>query len=125
MPENEQAAFFNRIFKRLFFATFAICLPSVVLYFYARLTGSLPTEAAWEKRGGNHGPWWDELQGVLIAFSFLAMLALPCVTFMFALAMSLQSKNQKLLTFSKGLALAAFQFTIGLAVCLPILWTVD
>lgn len=125
MQENRQTHFFNRIYLWLFFATFAICLPSLAVYCYARFTGSLPSEAAWNKSGGNHGPWWDELQGVFITLSFLAMLALPWVTFLFALAMSFQSKTHKLFTFSKGLALAALQLVIGFALFLPILWTID
>ena len=125
MPKNEQARYFNRIYQWLFFATFAVCLPSLAVYSYARFTGALPVAEVWEKRGGNHGPWWDELQGALIGLSFLAMLALPWVTFFFALAMSVQSKNRKLLIFGKGLALAALQLIIGFALFLPMLWTVD
>jgi len=125
MPENEQARYFNRIFKWLFFITFVVCLPSIAMYFYARLTGSLPSEAAWNKRGGNHGPWWGEPQGTLIEYSLLAMLLLPCITFMFALATSLEMKLRKLKACNQLFALASFQFLVGFVVFFLIFWTVD
>lgn len=123
MRENVQARYFNRIYLWLFIATFAVCLPSLAVYSYARFTGSLPAAEVWEKRGGNHGPWWNELQDTLIGYSFLAMLALSFITLIFALISGLEMKRRKLIVFSQFVALAVFQLIIVYVMLSFLLWT--
>ncbi len=115
----------NKIFVILFIITLVICVPPFALYGAARFTGSLPSEAVWASRGGNHGPWWDEPQGFLITLACLAMMAMPFVTFFLGLALSISVKNQRLLTFIKGLALATFQFGLGYVLLTSVFWVTD
>ena len=125
MDENEQVQASCQVLKVMFFITLFICIPPLVIYGWARFTGALPSEAEWIHRGGNHGPWWDQPQGIIIGLAWLVIITLPFITFLISIALSLSIEKQRLLTLAKGVALAIFQFAIGWFLFLPMLWAVD
>ncbi|RYZ89745.1 MAG: hypothetical protein EOP04_05970 [Proteobacteria bacterium] len=115
----------DRTFLILLIVTLLVCIPSFVLYGAARLTSSIPSEAVWSSRGGNHGPWWDKPQGILLTLACLAMPVMPFVTFLLGLTHSVCAKKRKLFTFIKGMSLAAFQVALSYELITSIVWVID
>ncbi len=97
----------------------------MALYAGARLSGSLPSEAAWEcqHRGGNHGPWWDTAQGVVIYLSDLALVVLLIVTLTGSIVVALMKRRTSPVLV--GLALAALHAVLLFTQLWFLFWTVD
>ena len=125
MEDNEQLTWHRKVLRVLFWLTWVIYIPPLALYGQARLNGSLPSEAVWEKRGGNHGPWWGETQGDFIQLWLLVMAALPYVTFLYALTASSEINTGTRSVLAKGIGLALAQFLAGFWVFLIVFWTID
>ena len=124
MEATEKLKIYNKMLKVMFFITFITCVPPVAYYGWARANGSLPSEAEWQKIGGNHGPWWGEPQEIFMYLPGFAMLAYPTTTILFTIAMMLEMKGQRIVTFAKGVASAIIIFVVGYRLFF-IFWTVD
>ena len=97
----------------------------MVLYAGARLSGSLPSEAAWanQHQGGNHGPWWDTAQGVVIYLSDLGLVVLMFVTL--AGTMVVAATKRRTVPVLMGLLLVAAQAALAFSHLWFLFWTID
>lgn len=108
--------------RGLFVATLLVSAPSMALYAWGRASGALPTEAAWEAQGGNHGPWHGEGQSIVITLGLLASLPLPLISFFYTIGLSIAQRKASVLV--EGMALTVFQLACLYAM-VRIFWVID
>ncbi len=88
----------------------------------ARLTGSLPAPDSWERHFGNHGPWWDSWQGVIIYGSDLALMLLSGLSLIISLVLGATRRKGRPVIVE--LALAALQAAVVILHSWCLFWTV-
>lgn len=99
-------------------------------YGWARIFGTLPSQAVWELRvGGNHGPWWDhEPHQSLMFFPAVLLVFLPAPTLFTAVVDSLINKRSILSPQGPGLfllLLCPLQWILAILHAFTLFWTID
>ena len=94
----------------------------LVLYAAARLTGSLPSEGAWSRMGGNHGPWWSEGPDMLILAAVPVLLVMVLVTIASLAVAAMRSRLREVLAL---LALGPLQLGLAAGIVYWVWWTID
>lgn len=110
---------------RMYLATSLIHVLPLALYERARWAGLLLSEEVWYQGGGNHGPWWDSLEGLCLTIMFIASSCLPFITAFLTVLATLCSKTWRPITFLAGISLVFFQCWAGNALWSRIFWTID
>jgi hypothetical protein len=95
----------------------------LLLYASARLTGSLPAPDSWARHLGNHGPWWDSWQGVIIYGSDLALMLLGGLSLLSSVVLGVTRRKARLVI--AGLALVGLQAAVVILHFWCLFWTVD
>lgn len=107
----------------LFAGTVALPVPPLLMYAHARILGRLPSEEVWFAGGGNHGPWYGDLHGMLISAVYFGQLLLFLATLVMVPIASLTDRSWR--TLLAGVCLVALQaasFWFGLV---AYFWTVE
>ena len=115
----------NRIIFVLFFLTVVLGVMPFLLYGWARIFGSLPSEAVWRAtRGGNHGPWWCyQPHDLLITFSLLSLAYLPLLTLSVSVVTSVLNRRGVLALY--GVGLSVLQWAFAWLILVTVFWTID
>ncbi len=95
----------------------------LLLYAWARLTGSLPSPDNWDRHFANHGPWWDSLQGVIIYGSDLPLMLLGGLSLLSSIVLGVTRRKGRLVI--AGMAMVALQAAVLIIHFWYLFWTVD
>jgi hypothetical protein len=93
-------------------------------YGIGRISGALPSEAAWFAGGANHGPWWGQNVELLIPLSMLFLLvALPPTTL--AVMALFYPKRRRMIWAFLSSSLCGLQWALARLQIVAVFWTVD
>ncbi len=110
-------------FYCLLLTTLLLGLAPFVLYNRARALGTLPSEAEWAMRGGNHGPWWGTQTGDILGFCMGGLALLAIVSLLLGAVLSTSSKRSEPIV--QAAILASTGFVLVFAQFLLLFWTID
>ena len=107
----------------IFWITSVLGALPFLVYGWARLFGSIPSEEEWDRTSTNHGPWYATIEGMIVGYPLILLLFLPLVTFFVMIGLSMS--DRKIKTFFKGLLLIALQIALIFGQGYIVWWTVD
>ena len=114
----------NLITKIILLVTLILGSLPLLIYYSARLWLHLPSEAQWDKNGGNGSPWGNEVWDLIFIFApFLFLLLLPVVTVAVSIVNAIKTRRATWLAF--GIVLSAVQWALAYWQFIAVYWTIE
>ncbi len=114
----------NLTIKIILLVTLILGSLPLLIYYAARLWFQLPSEAQWDKNGGNGSPWGNEVwDAIFIFLPLLLLIFSPIITSAISIALAIRERRAVWLALGAVMCLvqwgfAYWQFTV-------VYWTIE